>query len=121
LTSLESHGIYAGDTIDRKHQLRQVSAAFIAYILSLELLVRDRHRQWGSQPDCIDRAFLHTEIAVKTHFWMGYNWWLSLNFAKTFGAKEYILSTEVSTFTTIDTLLIIYFWWHNLTPQFVEY
>jgi hypothetical protein len=58
---------------------------------------------------------------VKAHFWMGYNWWLSLNFAKTFGAKEYILSAEVSTFTTIDTLLIIYFWWHNLTPQFVEY
>jgi hypothetical protein len=52
---------------------------------------------------------------------MGYNRLLSLNFAKTFGAKENILSAEVSTFTTIDTLFIIYFWWHNLTPQFVRY
>jgi hypothetical protein len=88
---------------------------------ALELLIRDRHRQWSSQPDCIGRTFLHTEIAVKAHFWMGYNRCLSFNFAKTFGAKEYILSAEVGTFTTIDTLLIIYFWWHNLTPQFVKY
>jgi hypothetical protein len=44
---------------------------------------------------------------------MGYHRWLSLNLAKTFGAEEYILGAEVSTFTTIDTLLIIYFWRHN--------